>query len=488
MAITSRLLNQLLLWPWIAAVIATCAVAQDFEFTPMKPVPPHGQPWVETAEPDVRTAALWKFVSDADRSKAADKLLEEGGLDDLGDDVDTDADPLAAGPAGKGAGGKPPKLVGKAAIKDAAGRFGGGLVVDGASYAEGSADFPGMVAREGGFTIDFWFRAADSAGKPATAAAGPQTLLTLSSLRSEPLLAIRLDDPQKIVLAVDGKDRLTAACPATADGWHHLALVADVPRGQPDHATLALTVDGVITAAEKPDVFTPIPWMKGVLGRIGMAFTAGGGRDVTGLSGAIDEVRVSKGVYHLYPWNLGRLELEREPDAIELKGPYFKSGNALTRLHFDGSFEPKPFAGRSWAGKADASHFKPGVQGQALDLSAIDKTGFAMTGFDILPDKNGTCEFWFRPLDWNNFYHGDYIGRDVKFNWLMTLSSKDTAHKSPSKYFEVRLGRSGQDGLARWQKIHPGTWTHVLISIKDGAQTVYLNGQRTRLYQGGLVV
>ncbi|MFM8706177.1 MAG: hypothetical protein ACKOHG_20420 [Planctomycetia bacterium] len=123
MAITSRLLNQLLLWPWIAAVIATCAVAQDFEFTPMKPVPPHGQPWVETAEPDVRTAALWKFVSDADRSKAADKLLEEGGLDDLGDDVDTDADPLAAGPAGKGAGGKPPKLVGKAAIKDAAGRL-----------------------------------------------------------------------------------------------------------------------------------------------------------------------------------------------------------------------------------------------------------------------------------------------------------------------------------------------------------------------------
>ncbi|MFM8635774.1 MAG: LamG-like jellyroll fold domain-containing protein, partial [Planctomycetia bacterium] len=322
------------------AFTATLAASQDFEFTAMKPVPPHGQPWVETAKPDVRTVALWKFVSEADLSAAADKLLEEGGLDDLGDDVDTDADPLAAGPAGKGAGGKPPKLVGKAAIKDAAGRFGGGLVVDGASYAEGAADFPGMVAREGGFTIDFWFRAADSAGKPATAAAGPQTLLTLSSLRSEPLLAIRLDDPQKIVLAFDGKDRLTAACPATADGWHHVALVVDAPRGAPDHAALALTVDGVITAAKKSDHMTPIPWMKGVLGRIGMAFTAGGGRDVTGLSGAIDEVRVSKGVYHLYPWNLGRLELEREPDAIELKAPYFKSGDAVTRLHFDGSLEP----------------------------------------------------------------------------------------------------------------------------------------------------
>ncbi|MFM8634921.1 MAG: hypothetical protein ACKOEX_08950, partial [Planctomycetia bacterium] len=194
-----------------------------------------------------------------------------------------------------------------------------------------------------------------------------------------------------------------------------------------------------------------------------------------------------KGVYHLYPWNLGRLELEREPDAIELKAPYFKSGDAVTRLHFDGSLEPKPFAGRSWAGKADASHFKPGVQGQALDLSAIDKTGFAMTGFDILPEKNGTCEFWFRPLDWNNFYHGDYAGADVKFNWLVTLTAKDALYKSPSKNIEVRLGRSDQDGEARWQKIHPGTWTHVLISIKDGTQTTYLNGQRQRLYQAGLV-
>ena len=482
MAITSRLLNRTLLWPWIAAVIATCAAAQDFEFTAMKPVPPHGQPWVETAEPDVRTAALWKFVSDADRSKAADKLLEEGGLDDLVDEAD--ADPLAAGPAGKGAGGKPPKLVGKAAIKDAAGRFCGGLVVDGASYAEGSADFPGMVDREGGFTIDFWFRAAGNAGKSVAAAAGPQTLLTLASLRGEPLFSLRLDDQDNVVLAVAGEDRVSAACPATVDGWHHVALVVDVPRGQPDHATLALTVDGFIAAAEKPDVFTPIPWMKGVLGRVGTAFTAGGGRDATGLSGAIDEVRVSKGVYHLYPWNLGRLEFQRKPDALELKAPYFKSINAVTRLNFDGALDPNPFAGRSWAGEADASHFKPGVQGQALDLSAIDKTGFAMTGFDILPDKNGTVEFWFRPLDWNNFYHGDYEGRDVKYNWLMTLAANNGP---PSKYLEVRLGRSGQDGPVRWQKIHPGTWTHVLLTFKDGPQTIYVNGQPTRLYQGGLV-
>jgi hypothetical protein len=467
---------------WVVA--ATFAGAQDFEFTPTKPVPPHGRPWVETTDPDVRTSLLWKFVSDADRSAAADKLLEEADLDELVDGTDDDALPTA-GVTGKGAGGLPPKLAGKAVVKDAAGRFGGGLVVDGASFAEGSADFPAMVASEGGFTIDFWFRAA---GKDSAKGAGPQTLFVLPSLRGEPLLAVRLDDEEKVVLTVAGEDRVTAPCPATADGWHHLALVADVPRGQPDNiSVLSLTVDGVIAAARKTDHMTPIPWMKGVLGRIGMPFTAGGGKGLSGLTGAIDEVRVSKGVYPLYPWNLGRLERARTPDSLELRAPYFKSGNAVTRLHFNGSLEPSPFAGRSWAGKADASHFKPGVQGQALDLSASDKTGFAMTGFDILPEKNGTVEFWFRPLDWNNFYKSDFLGGDVKFNWLMTLSSKDTLHKSPSRYIEVRLGRSGQDGPVHWQKIHPGTWTHMLISIKDGGQSVYLNGQRTRLYQGGLV-
>ena len=114
------------IWAGTAAI----ATAQDpaaFEFQPTKPVPPHGQPWVETAEPDVRTALLWKFVSEADRAAAAEKLLDDGDLDDLV----ADEDPLpTAGVAGTGAGGQPPKLVGRAAIQDAAGRFGGGAVLE----------------------------------------------------------------------------------------------------------------------------------------------------------------------------------------------------------------------------------------------------------------------------------------------------------------------------------------------------------------------
>ena len=467
----------------IACGTAALALAGDFEFPSTKPVPEHAQPWVESAKPDIRTVFLWKFITDADRDKATAEVLEKGNLDDLLADDDGPV-PAAGGQAAAGGGAdKPPKLVGKAKLTDATGRFGGGLSLDGTGYAEGMADLPGLVANEGGFTFDGWFRPADSAAVDA-----PQTLLAIPDSRGGPLLAVVLKTATEVMVSVEGKERIALPLSATVDGWHHVALVVDVPRGSPDHATLALTVDGGMSSARKADHMTPIPSMKGVLGRIGMRVTAGGAEGQPGLTGSLDELRLSKGVRHIYPWNLGRLELARRPGALDMKAPYFKSGNVLTQFHFDGSLEPKPFAGRSWAGTADATSFKPGVQGQALDLSAIDKAGFAMKGFYVLPDKDGTVEFWFRPLDWNNFYAGDYAGTDIKFNWLMTLTAKDALYQSASKNIEVRLGRSGQDGAVRWQKIHPGTWTHVLFSVKDGSPTVYVNGQRQRLWQAGLVI
>jgi hypothetical protein len=297
------------------AVRAAASPAHGFEFIPMKPVPPHGQPWVETAAPDVRTALLWEFVSNADRAAAAEKLLTEGSLDDLVDDS-------AAGVAGQGASGPPPKLVGKAAVRDGAGRLGGGLVLDGGSYAEDSADFPDLIARAGGFTIDRWFRAAGEGGKP--------------------------------------------------------------------------------------------------------------------------------------------------------------------------------MAGRSWAGKADASHFKPGVQRQALDLSAIDKTGFALKGFDILPDTTGTVEFWFRPLDWHNFYKADFHGTGIKHTWLMTLKAADApAHAAaamkPLPLFQARFdyfahSRDRREKLVATVGCLPVNGVNHAaadIEIRDAAGGLLLTTEMQPLAEGG---
>jgi len=465
-----------------ACCVAALGLAGDFEFPSTKPVPEHAQPWVESAKPDIRTVFLWKFITDADRNKATAEVLEKGNLDDLLEDDDGPV-PAAGGQAAAGGGAdKPPKLVGMAKLADATGRFGGGLSLDGTGYAEGTADLPGLVANEGGFTLDGWFRPANSA-----AADAPQTLLAIPDSRGGPLLAVVLKTATEVMVSVEGKERIAVPVAATPDGWHHFAVIVDVPRGQPDAATLELIVDGQKETAGSADPSQRIPWMKGVLGRVATRLTVGGAEGKPGLTGSLDELRLSKGVRHIYPWSLGRLEISRAPGTLDMKAPYFKSGSVLTRFHFDGSLEPEPFAGRSWAGTATAGNFAAGVQGQALDLSAIDKTGFAMKGFDILPDKDGTVEFWFRPLDWNNFYQGEFRGSDVKISWLMTLTAKDAPSHSASKDIEIRLGRSGQDGQVHWQKIHPGTWTHVLVSVKNGRQTVYVNGRPQRLHQAALV-
>ena len=463
----------------VMTVFNGSGVAQDFEFPATKPVPPHGQPWVESAKPDIRTVFLWKFITEADRDKAAADVLDKGNLDDLLAD-DEGAVPTAGGQAAGGGGAdKPPKLVGKAKLADAAGRFGGGLALDGAGYAEGTADLPGLVANEGGFTIDGWFRPAGTVPSDA-----PQTLLMVGDGPGRPLMAVVLTTTNAVVM-VEGTERLAVPVMATATGWHHFALIVDVPRGQPRAATLAVMVDGQTAKTDGTDQAPA--WMRGVPARVGNRLWVGGAEGQPGLQGSVDEVRLSKGVRNVYPWRLGGQEISRTPEAIELKAPYFRSGRVLTRFHFDGSLAPEPFAGHSWTGKAGDAHFAKGVQGQAIDLSAIDTTGFAMRGFGILPEKDGTVEFWFRPLDWNNFYAGDFEGSDVKSNQLMTLTAKDLPAHMSLKDIDVRLGRSGRDGPVLWQKIHPGTWTHVLFSIKNGVQTVYLNGRRQRLRQVGLV-
>ncbi len=48
-------------------------------------------------------------------------------------------------------------------------------------------------------------------------------------------------------------------------------------------------------------------------------------------------------------------------------------------------------------------------------------------------------------------------------------------------------GRAARDADLAWTKIHPGTWTHVLISLRAGSQTVYINGRKQKLWQAGYV-
>ncbi len=439
------------------------------------PVPPHTPPWVEWGAPDVRTVFLWKFKSGADEARALDNILDQGDLAALIGGAG-DAAPAPA-PVRKGV---EPLLKGGAKPLPGGGRFGGGLGLDGTGYASCFAPVRDLLATEGGLTFDFWFR-------PRPDAAFPATLFAFCDARDRPLLAAACPDAGRVVLSVGGEPRLEVPLHETADGWHHAALTLS---GGGDHTELHLAVDGTTRSALKPDPFTPIPWMRGVPQRLGGTLHVGGTAGLPGLQGAVDEVRLSGGIRHLYLWNLGPQTAPTPSERRALRAPFFRKTELLTRFRFDGALEPDAFAGRSWTGQADASHFQPGLSGQALDLSRIDKTGFAMKGFYLLPEKEGTIEFWFRPLDWNNFFVGGYAGDGVQCYHLLQLHSKDAHYgirSTPTKDIEVFRGRAQRDTQLHWQKFHPGTWTHVLITLVNGGQTVYVNGRQQKLWQAGFV-
>ena len=458
------------------ALAVSAALAWDSP-TPMAPVPEHSCRWVETRKPDIHAVFLWKFTTEEDRAGALDELLSG---DDLSALLETDDASLLGGAARSEA--VEPTLAAGARVKSGIGRFGGGLELDGAGRASCRVPLAALLNGDGGLTLDFWFR---PAGMPTASA----YLFVFGDLLGQPLLSAMLTPDRQVVLRADDTPRLAVPLRDTADGWHHFAFIIDNSRGHLPFATMVLTVDGETAAATLPSHQQPVPWMQGVLDRLGDGVTVGAPSGETGLAGVVDEVLLARGVRRTYPWDLGVQERERrDPDRLALRAPFFRQGDVLTRFHFDGDLAPEAFAGRSWAGNADASHFQPGLNGQALDLSHIDETGFEMKGFYTIPETNGTIEFWFRPLDWDNFYVGEYDGRDVPFTWLMTLTSKEALYGTATKNIEARRGRACRDMSILWEKIHPGTWTHVLISIANGSPTPYVNGKRQKQWQVGLVL
>lgn len=448
----------------LAGLLAAGALAYDSP-TAQGPIPRHSCPWIETTRPDLQTLFLWKLSSDKDRQAEVSTALDKG---DIGTLLENETGFQDMGRAKEG---PAPRLQGGARAVPDVGRFGGGLVLEGSGFAEGSADLRGLLKAEGGFTLDLWF-------KPTA----PGNLCVLNDTRGQPLLVVALGADQRVTLTFDGQERLAVPVEPAGDAWHHLAVTL---RGAGDQLTL--TVDGQTTAAVQP------AWLRGLAARLGSQVIIG-----SGFRGVMDEVRLSKGVKYLYPWNLGGQERTRRREDLELRPPFFKGSQVLTRFRFDSDLKPDVFAGLSWTGRTEAAQFVPGVQGQALDLSRIGQAGFEIAGSDFLPERNGTIEFWFRPLDWNNFYVGEYDGRDVGHQLLMTFRAPGEADYQASKNIEVVKGRSWQiahqrraDGSSAvaWAQVHPGTWTHVLITLADnGAQTVYLNGRQQKFHQLGLVL
>ncbi len=445
-----------------------------------QPVPHHHRAWEEEAAADPRTVLHWSFSTDEDRGDALEALL------DSDDFLMIPATGPVLEPATTGQAADTPRLEGDAEVAAGRGKLGGGLVVSGHGFAQGNAPLAAILNTDSGFTLDFWFRA-DALPEPEA----PALLAQLAGIDRKPLLTLQITAEQMLELVTgDATVRLRMPVRMPPRSWHHLTLALNTA------GRLTLMVDERVEQVPAPHTWergehslsrdlrllpaNPVPdWTLDVRRRIGSELSIGGARGQAGLHGIIDEVRLSRGIRHYYRWHLGTQERGDAPPPPDPAAPYFRGSSLLTRLRFDGTLKPEALAGRDASGRDEAARFQTGIQGQALDLSRIGEAGFTLHNLEIPPERDGSIEFWFRPLDWHNFFRGDYHGTDLpRPVTLMQLEGSGV-----TRPVQVHRGTAGANANLPWFRIHPGAWTHVLLVFKNGGQAKYLNGQRTRYDQ-----
>lgn len=458
-------------------------------------IPPHDRPWIETKKPGLDTVVLWKFRSKGEEESLEEDALEEDLFEEEVADESKDEMDVAQLPGARDA--LVPRLKGGTQIGKS-GRFGGGLVMDGAGRARAEdLNLKGILLGDKGLTVDLWVR---PDGDPAPGK--PERILSIPTADGNDALGLTWDSGGRITVVWRGEKKFLHSAVCLPGHWFHLALTLTSTGAlagvnldlQMVWTSLRLDVNGLSFKADRPEWLNgesddPVIARRRCFGKtVGSSIAVGECIGASGFRGTVDEVRLRRRARYFYSWDLGWQEAARNESPLPLGGEFFKSGRVVTHFGFDGSLKPEAFAGFGLEGidSADKSHFVPGLKGQALDLSHIDKTNFAMRGYSTVPET-GTMEFWLRPKDWHNFYQGEYHGTDVKYQWLMTLIAEKALYNSATKNIEVFQGRSGQVGKVQWDKIHPGTWTHVLFSINQGGSTVYVNGRKQKLWQAGLV-
>ena len=95
---------------------------------------------------------------------------------------------------------------------------------------------------------------------------------------------------------------------------------------------------------------------------------------------------------------------------------------------------------------------------------------FAKPATNAVPPQ-GTLEFWFRPVTWNNLAISAKNGADITWIPVLRFGAKGGV--------AIAQGRWSQNVMALQDSVvfQPGQWTHVLCVWDRGPVTVFLNGQ-----------
>ncbi|MBF0246350.1 MAG: hypothetical protein HQL31_13980, partial [Planctomycetes bacterium] len=206
-----------------------------------------------------------------------------------------------------------------------------------------------------------------------------------------------------------------------------------------------------------------------------------------GFIGLVDDVHLRDHEAYLYELQDESLLDPKKARQSDRGFPWFLNDKAPYLLaSFDESVKPEIYKGLSFSGKDLPRALVPGLRGKAFDLSCADEVGFAIKGFSALPDEKGTLEFWFKPKDWNNFFH---CSADTGIYWfylLRLVTPKDThPNYAGARGVKILTGRNHQDFWFKtpWTRFQPGKWTHALLTWEGAKTAVYLDGRPQSLNQ-----
>ncbi|MHC4886415.1 MAG: LamG-like jellyroll fold domain-containing protein, partial [Planctomycetota bacterium] len=409
-----------------------------------KQVRPHHIFWETAPAPTPDTLLLWNFGEDEGEA-TLEELDEEALLDEDDEDGETNLGELVSTESSK----IPPALTGKTTEVEK-GRFGKALALSAGATA-GTKE----VALHGA-TLDLWVRLTSITETP------------LLKAKHGPLL-LQLMKDGRVKVTLGKEDLLTHPRPLRAKAWTHLALAVTAK-------SITLCVDGHPHSAIPPRRRggKPKPPRNG--------FSIGG----KGFAGDIDEVHLRKREQLFYPLEAPIDDPEKTRALTHTPPHFIRALRPHVSLSFDKGLKPEVQKSGTAEGKSVKKLLVPGLRGKALDLSLIDKTGFALRGYSALPKKAGTLSVWLRPKDWNNFFKGGHLGEGVKSLNLFRQNLPKGGKAFAARQMNVRMGYPGSVPSNMVTPIHPGTWTHILITWGGKKGRVYINGKPQLSGQTGL--
>jgi hypothetical protein len=180
--------------------------------------------------------------------------------------------------------------------------------------------------------------------------------------------------------------------------------------------------------------------------------------------GLMDDVRVTGPRRYVQ-----RIELPfraEGPEDDSFGPPAFERDSRIVHASFntpdDGLF-PKGTKGVEWDLRGQASYedmLVPGVDGKALLIDPL--LGFPRVPIQGLSMKEGTFEFWFKPVNWDNHTNSHSVDLAKSVVNVMRFMGRHKKTKKVVPFMELLMYSRTIHGDSDW--IHPGLWSHFIVS------------------------